>query len=81
MGAVSYAHSLCSVETAALKATCTGPRLRSHRPGKPKFRILSRHHSQDRPAAYSSSNVTIKNIIILYDKKHGECLYRLITIL
>ena len=41
-----------------------GPLWKRHatpQPGQPKLHLLSRHHSQDMPAAYNSSNIIIKN--------------------
>ena len=40
-----------------------------------KLHLLSRHHSQEMPTTYSSSNVIIKNIIFVEnDQKRGECI-------
>ena len=64
-----------SVKTPALEATDSGAAT-TLRPGQPKLRLLSRHHSQDMLAAYSSSIVIIKFMIYMSnDKKHGEFLY------
>ena len=51
-----------SIEMVALEATCIGA-AKAPQPSQPKICLLSRHHSQDMPAACSSSNVITKNMM------------------